>query len=54
MLLDDEFVLDETEISPKKFGVIVADPPWRFSDNLKYEKRDDVIRGVNNMYPTLS
>ena len=54
ILLDDEFTLGEDKPSPKKFGVIVADPPWRFSDNLKYEKRDGVVRGVNNMYPTLT
>jgi len=48
---NDEMVFGE---QPQKFGVIVADPPWRFSDNLKYEKRDSVVRGVNLMYPTLN
>jgi len=50
-LADDEMVFGEQS---QKFGVIVADPPWRFSDNLKYEKRDSVVRGVNLMYPTLN
>ena len=35
----------------KKFGVIVADPPWKFNDKLKYSGK--VIRGVDSMYPTL-
>ena len=38
----------------KKFGLIVADPPWSFNDKLKYEKRDSTIRGADMMYPTLS
>lgn len=50
-LTDDELIFGG---QPQKFGVIVADPPWRFSDNLKYEKRDSVVRGVNLMYPTLN
>ena len=41
-------------MSTKKFGVILADPPWRFSDNLKYTKRDKTVRGVNFKYPTLN
>ena len=41
-------------MSAKKFGVILADPPWKFSDNLKYEKRDKTVRGANFMYPTLN
>jgi N6-adenosine-specific RNA methylase IME4 len=49
---DDEFIIEESP--PKKYGIIVADPPWRFSDNLKYEKRDSTVRGVNLMYPTLN
>jgi N6-adenosine-specific RNA methylase IME4 len=35
----------------RKYGVIVADPPWRFDDKLKYGGK--VIRGVSDMYPTL-
>jgi N6-adenosine-specific RNA methylase IME4 len=38
-------------MSQKKFGVIVADPPWKFNDKLKYDGK--VIRGVDQMYPTL-
>tara|TARA_R100000808_G_scaffold11130_1_gene28901 strand:+ start:1549 stop:2172 length:624 start_codon:yes stop_codon:yes gene_type:complete len=36
----------------KKYGVIVADPPWSFDDKLKYGGK--IIRGVDNMYPTLN
>jgi len=39
-------------MSIKKYGVIVADPPWSFSDKLKYDGK--VIRGVDSMYPTLN
>ena len=38
----------------KKFGVIIADPPWKFSDDLKYERMDKTRRGASSMYPTLS
>ena len=38
----------------KKFGLIVADPPWSFNDKLKYEKQDTTVRGADMMYPTLS
>ncbi|MBG17431.1 MAG: hypothetical protein CMB77_03680 [Euryarchaeota archaeon] len=38
----------------KKFGLIVADPPWSFNDKLKYEKQDATVRGADMMYPTLS
>ena len=37
----------------KKFGIIVADPPWKFNDKLIYPK-DTVKRGAAAMYPTLS
>ena len=37
-----------------KFGLIVADPPWSFDDKLKYEKKDNVVRGAAGKYPTLS
>ena len=52
LIPNDEFTLEESP--PKKYGVIIADPPWRFSDNLKYEKRDSTVRGVNLMYSTLN
>ena len=52
MLKKDKLILDDQEL--KKFGVILADPPWRFNDNLKYEKQGTTIRGVNFMYPTLN
>ena len=32
----DEFKIDDCDNQGKKFGVIVADPPWSFSDKLKY------------------
>jgi N6-adenosine-specific RNA methylase IME4 len=35
----------------KKFGVIVADPPWSFSDSLKMS---DVKRGAKANYSTMS
>jgi N6-adenosine-specific RNA methylase IME4 len=38
----------------QKFGLIVADPPWSFNDKLKYDKRDNTIRGADMMYPTLN
>ena len=37
---------------PKKFGVIVADPPWSFSDKLKYT--GEVKRAADHFYPTLN
>ena len=37
----------------KKFGIIVADPPWRFDDKLIYPK-DKTKRGAAAMYPTLT
>ena len=46
-----EIVEDEARAS-KKFGVIVADPPWSFSDKLKYS--GDVKRAADNFYPTLN
>lgn len=36
----------------KKFGVIVADPPWSFSDKLKYSGA--VKRSAESHYPTLN
>ena len=38
----------------QKFGLIVADPPWSFDDKLKYEKKDNVVRGAAGKYPTLN
>lgn len=37
----------------QKFGIIVADPPWSFDDKLKYEKKDNTVRGAAGKYPTL-
>lgn len=54
IITPDEFEIEDAAKASKKFGVIVADPPWKFSDNLKYEKRDQTVRGVNFMYPTLN
>ena len=51
LLSEDELVIEDSKA--QKFGIILADPPWRFNDNLKYEKRDKTVRGVNYMYPTL-
>jgi N6-adenosine-specific RNA methylase IME4 len=38
----------------QKFGLIVADPPWSFDDKLTYAKKDNVVRGADAKYPTLS
>lgn len=38
----------------KKYGVILADPPWSYNDKLKYEKMDGVVRGADMKYPTLN
>ena len=41
------------KMNSKKFGIIVADPPWSFNDKLKYPK-DSVKRGADAIYPTLN
>lgn len=45
-------VADSSKKHAKKFGVIVADPPWSFSDKLKYS--GEVRRAADSHYPTLS
>ena len=47
-----EFELGEEPKQKKTFGVIVADPPWSFSDKLKYS--GDVKRAADSFYPTLN
>ena len=47
-----EFELDEEPKQKKTFGVIVADPPWSFSDKLKYS--GEVKRAADSFYPTLN
>jgi len=47
-----EFDLDEKSTQKKTFGVIVADPPWSFSDKLKYS--GEVKRAADSFYPTLN
>lgn len=43
---------DSSVSSPKRFGVIVADPPWSFNDKLKYS--GTVKRSADSHYPTLN
>ena len=38
----------------KKYGVIVADPPWKFSDKLTFKNQGEVRRGADYKYPTLN
>lgn len=45
-------IVEGKEQDPKKFGVIVADPPWSFSDKLKYS--GNVKRAADCYYPTLN
>ena len=47
-----EFDINEETTQKKEFGVILADPPWSFSDKLKYS--GDVKRAADCYYPTLN
>jgi N6-adenosine-specific RNA methylase IME4 len=55
---NDEFVIIEkdecieTAGAAKKFGVIVADPPWSFNDKLKFDGK--VKRSADSHYSTLN
>ena len=52
--MDGNGAMSPEGVEMQKFGLIVADPPWSFNDKLKYAKKDNVVRGADGKYPTLS